>query len=122
MFRRLQSHLVSLTILNSVKQLSDYLIAVGGYEPNNVKTELLSRSNSWSVEADYSLGVTEPNDFTIGTKYPFFLVFHISKKYFGKLHAFVLIQSWHWKNRSTSLVVTVNTPVKMLAIFFGSRT
>ena len=35
------------------ENFSDYLIAVGSWLQSNVKTELLSKSNSWSTQSDY---------------------------------------------------------------------
>ena len=39
------------------KIFSDYLIAVGGFNPVNAKTELLSLSNTWSTETNYPFGM-----------------------------------------------------------------
>ena len=40
----------------TLTRFSDYMIAVGSRWPFNKKTELFSRSNIWSTEADYPLG------------------------------------------------------------------
>ena len=36
-----------------INNISEYLIATGGNDPLNYKTELLSNMNTWSVEEDY---------------------------------------------------------------------
>ena len=41
---------------NYLSSTSEYLIAVGSYQPRHSKTELLSLSNTWSVESDYPYG------------------------------------------------------------------
>ena len=41
--------------LNFMTCCSEYLIATGGY-PKNKKTELLSRSNTWTTQSDFPFG------------------------------------------------------------------
>ena len=50
--------------LSTLQLFLEYLVAVGSFKPYNVKTELLSQSNSWSVEDDYPF-----TDGSYGTEY-----------------------------------------------------
>lgn len=55
--RVLQSQLVSNSSNSSYYYFQEYLIAVGSLEPDNARTELLSRSTStWLVQASYPFG------------------------------------------------------------------
>ena len=54
---------VGLNKYSQFKSVSEYLIAVGGYEPySNSQTELLSRSNTWTTEAEYPFGTEYKTD------------------------------------------------------------